>query len=286
MRRAVVLSAGFLCCALVPWSAPARADGIEAAKAWDFNGDGRPDKTSAGPAGVKVVYKGGKPGAQTLTRASAGIPGEPDGAEEFGASRASADFDHDGYADLALSGPGSPDTVLVYGSRKGLAARTLRVKHSGEVRTGDVNGDGKPDLLVFTEGPNRAVKVLLRGKKGFARTVTLAPGRGGLPGPATTDPALWSLALGDIDGDRRTDLAIGTPSPGGGSVTILYGSSPYPRFQARTQVIAPRRPDPGFGATVRIVDQTRDHRPDLKAGSGTRSWLFPNTGKRIRATAR
>ncbi len=39
-----------------------------------------------------------------------------------------------------------PDTVIVYGGRKGLTSRTLRILFAGDLAVADFAKDGRPDL--------------------------------------------------------------------------------------------------------------------------------------------
>ncbi|HEX5614895.1 MAG TPA: VCBS repeat-containing protein, partial [Acidimicrobiia bacterium] len=113
LRRAlvVVVSASFL--AVVPAVGPAVAG---AAEEHDFNGDGYADlviadwrATVGGQAdagGVHVLY--GSPdgprttGVQLWTQDSAGVPNVAEPSDAFGYTWVAADFDGDGYDDLAL----------------------------------------------------------------------------------------------------------------------------------------------------------------------------------------
>ena len=96
---------------LIP--SPARA--AIAAAPFDFDGSGYADLASGIPGesvgsvkqagAVEVIYASARgltpTGAQLRSRASAGVDGEPTEGEQFGRSLTSADFDRDGYADLA-----------------------------------------------------------------------------------------------------------------------------------------------------------------------------------------
>src|SRR3954454_1201777 len=123
--------------AAATFSAPAyAAPAGQPGKAWDFNGDGHRDKAVGYPSAVlgtksyagkvKVTYGGRKLKAKTLTRNSPGIPGRPRRNDRFGHVLSSADFNRDGYSDLLIGA--SWDTVIVYGSKRGLGANTTLIK--------------------------------------------------------------------------------------------------------------------------------------------------------------
>ncbi|MQS35294.1 integrin-like protein [Streptomyces katsurahamanus] len=200
-------------------AAPAKAP--EPAKAYDFNGDGNRDYTNyRDQKGVIVTY-GTKSGPGTETFAfdqdSPGIPGKNKYDEDsFGASMASADFNGDGYADLAASDAGeSADghyergmVVIVWGSKSGLGSKASTIdptsSDSGQffgigLAAGDFNGDGKPDLAVTDD---RAVHVHRGGFTPSGTTgkvSTATPPKGSEFGPI-------SLVAGNVTKDRNTDL--------------------------------------------------------------------------------
>lgn len=240
------------------------------ARAWDLKGNGKArlvvsapgeaigDLTGAGSITVLGATKAGTPlaqGSKTWNQASAGVPGEAEKGDAFGRTVVSADFDADGYADLAVASPleniGSTidagAVTILYGSATGvLAARSQafdsRVGGITPARNGkfgwalaanDFNGDGFGDLAVGSPG-QEAVLVLKGGSTGLSsvgvRSLTQATA--GLPGTkAAGDSFGSSLASGDLTGDGRSDLVIGAPGDrdghtfAAGSVTVLRGSS-------------------------------------------------------------
>lgn len=94
---------------------------------YDFDGNGHPDLTAGAPdlqvgtvkaAGGVVVLRatasgvGSKP--KFLSQSSSGVPGASVLDDAFGAALASADFDRDGYGDLAV---GLPDETSANADR-------------------------------------------------------------------------------------------------------------------------------------------------------------------------
>ncbi len=77
---------------------------------------------------------------------------------------------------------------------------------------GDFNGDGKMDLAIANQGSNDVTVLLGNGRGGF----TAAPGS-----PLNAGDAPVSVAVGDFNGDRKTDLAV--VNQGSDNVTVLLG---------------------------------------------------------------
>ena len=79
--------------------------------------------------------------------------------------------------------------------------------------TGDVNGDGKPDLAVANSGSDTVSILLGNGDGTFAAALNY--GVGSFP---------RSVALGDINGDGKLDVAVANLGFVRGSVSILLGN--------------------------------------------------------------
>src|SRR5205807_1568483 len=131
------------------------------------------------------------------------------------------------------------------------------------VAAGDLNGDGRPDLAVANYGAN-TVSVLLNTTAPGAATPSFAPR---LDFPTGTNP--FSVAIGDLNGDGRPDLAAA--NCGANTVSVLRNTTApgaaTPSFAARQDFATGTEP-----RSVAVGDLNGDGRPDLVvANLGTQS---------------
>jgi hypothetical protein len=173
------------------------------AKPGDFNGDGKRDFALGSPrkkvlnrarAGAVSVQYAGVRKKQWITQNSAGIAGTVGKNHGFGGSLATADFNRDGYADLAVNNGTQSGVTVIFGSAKGLAkSRYLKSgKPLTNLTTGDFDRNGRPDLI----GTNRDMSWTY---------LNLGAGR------RTTHKAGTSQLLpvvGDFTGDGYDDVAF------------------------------------------------------------------------------
>ncbi|CAL9521440.1 FG-GAP and VCBS repeat-containing protein [Streptomyces sp. Tu 3180] len=202
----------------------------------DFNGDGYRDYaygssvTDAGDDGsgtVGIIYgtaTGPDGRRQNITQDSPGIPGANEWDDGFGNAMAGADFDRDGYADLAVASYGEDvdgrteqgAVMIVWGSASGLSGATTVANKAArkwgqfglDLAAGDFDGDGRPDLAALNDHTAH-VYVGSFTRSGFSGRVTQLTNDAMsaehlTAGKVTKDSASDLVIVGGVDGSEHT----------------------------------------------------------------------------------
>ena len=241
-RRRLIRSAGttFFCLALSLLVIPVGSALAATAIPSDFNGDGHVDVAVGTLATVQqrpfagltaVVYGTGSTlntaQRQRIDESLSWVPGVAEPNDAFGSALASADFNSDGYADLAVCAPTQMEIpfgfvgslTILFGRPNGLTRASRVVASCGEVATGDINRDGRPDLAVV--GGDQAY--VLYGSAGLSNPggITLRPF-----GPTGLDVyGRQALAVGDITGDGYADVVFATSVRNGVRILLYRGGA-------------------------------------------------------------
>jgi hypothetical protein len=226
----------------------------------DLNGDGKPDLAIANynSNSVSVLLNTTAPGATAPSFAA-----QTSFATGTGPLSVSiGDVNGDGKPDLAISNYSSNSvSVLLNTTLVGLPVVAISPQTTfatGQrpvsVSTGDLNGDGKPDLAI-TNSFSNSVSVLLNitapgaTAPSYAAQTTFATGN---------DPR--SVSIGDLNGDGRPDLAIANLYSN--SVSVLLNTTATgataPSYAAQATFATGTGP-----SSVSIGDLNGDGRPDL-----------------------
>ncbi len=290
----------------------------------DFNSDGYadlavgiPNESIRGRAevgAVQVLY--GAPSGLTALdqiwhQGKPGVPGTNEAGDMFGSALAVGDFDMDGFADLAIGVAGEdigavPDAgfvAVLRGSATGLTSGGAGVirqgrdglpstpsayeEFGGSLATGDVNRDGRDDLVVVVEfdadflRPNygdldeagSGVHVV------FGSPTGLRPAGSQFFGPGALGFAAWSAVfsptLADVNGDGYGDLTavLWQSSTNDYRVVLLHGHPdglhPATLAVAATPGVDGFLVSPVPGGRLAVTDFNGDKVVDLVLGFGT-----------------
>lgn len=135
-----------------------------------------------------------------------------------------ADLNGDGLADLVGMSAETGQVAVWYQVAGRISLPTFYPAHSGggsiytagDLDVGDLNGDGRPDLMVSVPGgdPTRSITVLYQ----------QADGRYGAPLALSVDGswAVRGVAIGDLNGDGRQDLAATWGGAAPAALSVFY----------------------------------------------------------------
>lgn len=255
---------------------------------------GAPGGTVSGraKAGYVVVTYGSKDGLdparkKVISRSTSGVPGAATAKQEFGATFTKGDLDRDGLADLVIGVGGrsaSEGSVILWGSASGLTGGTKIATFGRSPKTGDFDGDGTTDLALFAgveyygDDPVGQQARLWKGPLkrsgtpaktldfmdesqwwdyGSRRPDPTCADRDCVDGPRSLSGPASPQAVGDFNGDGRTDIAmVRYRGDGESSNGVLYGSpTGFKNGEA-----------PGSGGDMGIGDINGDRYDDLVLG--------------------
>jgi uncharacterized protein (TIGR03437 family) len=223
----------------------------------DVNGDGKPDVIAADVSGIDVLLGNGNGtlGAVKTFAAGGSL-----------SSITIADFNSDGKPDVAAANAMAGGASLLLGNgdgtfqspRKALLASGLVPLSTA---SGDINGDGKPDLIVAYNQTDRTqpggIAVLLgKGDGTFQTPVNIT-----LPGPLiqqiTGSASSAALAVGDINGDGKLDVVTAIQGANSNQIAVLLGDG---KGSFKTPILTATNTSPPM---LVIADINLDGKPDL-----------------------
>jgi hypothetical protein len=256
----------------------------------DMDGDGYTDIVvgvhsekigSTDSYGTLTVLWGGADGVTSGTDISSPLPQY---LNELGWQVAAGDFDGDGHTDLAAANNSTPSLNIFRGpiSRTGKAASRIGIDTYAQTTiypdglvAGEVNGDGKTDLLVMgqeetSSGDYRTRSVLYTGSATGPKVGKKLAGG-------------YAATIADVDKDGYGDIVTGNfmeksttePNGGlGGAITVTYGASgglstrtPVRLTQDTAGVPGTGEKNDGFGWSLSSGDTNGDGYADVVIGS-------------------
>ena len=234
----------------------------------DVNGDGKLDLIVANSCGLNDCFRSPTEGTVGVLLGNGDGTFRPALLYPSGASWASgiavADANGDGKLDLIVANTcaycgGNGLVAVLFGNGDGTFQAAVSYDSGGisgtkpsSVAVADLNGDGKPDILVTNFRSNTVGVLLGNGDGIFQPVVTYGSGGDGMP---------TSIAVTDVNGDGKLDLLVANYSGGGnsdGTVGVLLGNG-NGTFQT-----AKDYDTGGWGPTsIAIADVNGDGRPDI-----------------------
>ena len=247
----------------------------------DFNLDGKPDVAVANAVSytTSILINTTPTGATTATFApTVDFPtGDTLWSVRIG------DFNLDGKPDVAVAARFSDTTSILLnttptGATTPTFAPTVDFTTGDEpnsVSIGDINGDGKPDVVTANRGnAGDTTSILINTTPTGATTPTFAPK---VDFPTGYNPR--SVSIDDFNGDGKPDVA--TANTGSNTISILINTT---ATGATTPTFAPKVdfPTGSLPNSVSIGDFNGDGKPDVVTAnflSDTTSILLNNTPK-------
>lgn len=251
--------------------------------AGDFNGDGKPDLAVANTASGNVSVLLGNGDGSFSAPISYAVGTNP-------ASIAAGDFNGDGKLDLAVANQGKyvngqlveSNVSVLLGNGDGTFQAAINSSlgtfyyYPVSMVAGDLNGDGRPDLVLTHNDGFTVVSVLLgRGDGTFQDAVRYGTG---LSLPPQYPQGKYSVAISDLNRDGKLDLVVSNPgsiwnpaSAVTGRVSVLLGNGDGSFQPAVVQNFLP-----AFPYSVAVGDFNGDGNDDLAVANFGKPMNMPD----------
>ncbi|WP_224240316.1 beta strand repeat-containing protein [Hyalangium gracile] len=217
----------------------------------DADRSGRPDVVAVRPAanGVAVLLSLQADRCETAFIAGLQLPVSPSPA-----AATVADLDGDGRPDLVVAVGGAVAGASALNIAKGRGNGTFSpftavslgttAQNPQGVAAGDLNADGRLDLVSANANTNTVSVLLDNGAGGYST-----------PSPWNTGSSPRAVAIADFDADGKVDLAVANGS--GSNVTVLYGNGDgtFPTSFTFNVGVSPQ--------SLVAVDLNGDGKPDI-----------------------
>jgi hypothetical protein len=166
-----------------------------------------------------------------------------------------ADLNSDGKMDLAVANGGSRNVTIMLGDGTGGFKQAAGSPFAAgdeptDVAVGEINGDGKVDLVIANHGTKYVTVLLGDGCGGFAP----APNS---PFTVKSDPHPHGVALADFNGDKKLDIVVDDWQ--NSNVTVLFSNGKDGFLSPGVSFAVGKMPY----HKVRAADVNGDGKPDI-----------------------
>ncbi|MGO9450712.1 MAG: FG-GAP-like repeat-containing protein [Candidatus Binataceae bacterium] len=232
-------------------------------KAVDLNGDGKPD--------LIVANSGGNTVSVLLNTTTAGATAPSFATQQTFAtgntphSVTAVDVNGDGKPDLIVANSGDGTvSVLLNTTTPGATTPSFATQQTfatgntpHSVTAVDVNGDGKPDLIVANSADDTA-SVLLNTTAPGATTPSFATQQ-----TFATGNTPYSVTAADVNGDGKPDVIVANQNDNTVSVLLNTITAPATTFDANSFATGQTFATGSYPYEVATADVNSDGRPDL-----------------------
>jgi enediyne biosynthesis protein E4 len=251
----------------------------------DYDLDGCLDLYVADDSTPSLLYKGDCKGGFTEVGARAGVAYSGDGREQAGMGIDSADYDNDGWPDIAKANFSDDTNNLFHNDHNGEFTDLAGLANFGPISTPflgfglkffDADNDGWPDIFIanghvnpqvdqHTFGVTYAERPFLFHNLGNGKFEEIGQRAGA---PLARRYVGRGAATADFFNDGKMDLMVNVID---GSPILLRNQSTHPGHWLRIKAIGSRSNRDGFGARVQIKCRKLTQSAEVRANSSFES---------------
>ncbi|TDH26617.1 hypothetical protein EXU57_11045 [Segetibacter sp. 3557_3] len=232
----------------------------------DIDGDGKPELVTISPYFVSVFHNLATPGVINTTSFAPRVSLQGLNPNDVGlATVRIADVDGDNKPDIIAH----TNRIFVFRNKAipGVITASsfaplvdLNMTGVKTFEVGDVDGDGKLDLAVIRDpytapDGNSAGRIAIAHNRATPGSITAESFAPGVDFDTPYD--VWALALGDLDGDSKPDMAVSTTSR-----MVVFRNTATPGL-INNQSYSPAIIFPGFWSNIAVGDVDADGIPEV-----------------------
>ena len=237
----------------------------------DFDGDGKPDMATASELTDSVTVVRNVSSAGVLNSASFSAP-VAFATGHGPLSLYAADVDGDGKQDILVTNDSVATVSVLRNATAGpgaFSAASFNTKvdfaagiQPFEIQAADIDGDGKPDMIVANNVSNTVSVYRNTATAGSISAASFAA-----PVDYPTAAAPTGLTIGDMDGDGKADIAV-VSNIATGIVTIYRNTAVSGSITATSLTAGPSLTAGAYPVGISMGDLDGDTKPDIIVANG------------------